>query len=203
MLEFVISLFLDNLKAALNNNEKKARKLLPLFLTIFLFLFIANNFSLLPLFTSIITEEKTAIFRTPPSHFGLTVALALGVVVTSHIMALIISPFKHIGNFIKIMPLLKARSIKDLLNALLEIFLGVLDIVGEIAKVLSLSARLFGNIFAGEVMVMIITSLAVFTHYIVPMPFIFLSAFSGLVHAFVFPLLALQFMCGTIRSVQS
>ena len=66
------------------------------------------------------------------------------------------------------------------------------------AKVVSLSARLFGNIFAGNVMVAVVIGLSAFTQFIVPLPFIVLSVFSGLIQAFVFMLLSIQFIALSI-----
>ena len=94
------------------------------------------------------------------------------------------------------------KSFADLPNVLLQLFLGVLNIIGELAKVISLSARLFGNIFAGEVMVGVIAGLSFYTMFFVPIPFIFLSIFSGIVQAFVFSYLSLSFMSDIIKSVE-
>jgi F-type H+-transporting ATPase subunit a len=92
---------------------------------------------------------------------------------------------------------LKIRSPKQAFDAVLGLFLGALDIIGEFAKVLSLSGRLFGNLFAGDVMVAVIISLASFTQFIVPIPFMFLSIFSGIVQAAVFTMLSILFIAGT------
>ena len=54
-----------------------------------------------------------------------------------------------------------------------------MDIVGEFAKIVSLAARLFGNVFAGEVMVAVISGLSAYTQFVVPLPFYVLSIFSG------------------------
>ena len=143
------------------------------------------------------------LFRVPTSDFSLTIALALVVVVLSHLIALRISPVKHILNMTKIGEVLKVRSVKDLTNLFLELFLGVLDIIGEVAKVVSLSARLFGNVLAGELMVLIITYLGVYTAYFIPIPFIFLSAFSGVVQAIIFPMLTIQYIAGMRASVKN
>lgn len=180
-------------------SKERARKFFPLFMSLMLFIAIANQFSLVPLVASVLHDGKP-LLRTATSDLSLTIALALFVVALSHIIAFSISPIRHIGNFIKIGAFFKVRSIGGFANALLEFALGLLDIVSEIAKIVSLSCRLFGNIFAGEVMVAVIASLTIWTTFIVPIPFIFLSLFSGFVQAFVFTLLSIQFMAGTIRS---
>jgi F-type H+-transporting ATPase subunit a len=197
--ESIIEFFLTKLEAGLKS-RKSAKMVAPLILTIFLIILFGNQFGFLP-FLGSITTENGPLFRTPTADFSLTIAMALMLVVGGHLIAFARAPFKAVFNFIKIDQLFKIRKFSDIPNALLEIFLGVLDIIGEISKVLSMSARLFGNLVAGDLMIMIIGSLAFFSAYLIPLPFTFLSAFSGLVQAFVFALLGLQFMAGTITSV--
>ena len=129
-------------------------------------------------------------------------ALAIIVFMVTQIVAFTISPLHYFGSFIKVGEIFKARSVSAFFKALLDVFLGLLDIVGELAKVISLSARLFGNVFAGEVMVAVIAGLSDYTQFIVPMPFYVLSAFSGLIQAMVFAILALSFISGMHNNVR-
>ena len=196
IIDFFLSKFEDSLKS-----RKLAVRIIPMILTVFFIILISNQFGFLP-FLGAITTENGSLFRTPTSDFSLTIAMALFLVGGGHLIAFIISPFKQVFNFIKIDQLFKIRKFSDIPNAFLQMFLGFLDIVGEIAKVLSISARLFGNLVAGDLMIAIISSLAFFTAYLIPLPFTFLSAFSGIVQAFVFTLLSLLFMAGTIGGVR-
>src|SRR5690606_41857026 len=66
--EMLVELFMTQLNSAWGNDEK-ARKALPFILTIFIFLLIANQFSLIPLVTSVV-QEGTAVLRTPSSEIG-------------------------------------------------------------------------------------------------------------------------------------
>ena len=177
-------------------------KHLPMILGLFIFIVIANQFTIIPFVQSIVVEGSGSLFRNPTSHFALPIALALIVAAVSHIIALTTAPIKHIGNFIKIGLFFKVRSFKDLGNAFLENFLAILDIIGEFAKVLSLSARLFGNVFAGVVMVGVITGLSTYTQFVVPLPFWVLSIFSGFIQALVFAFLAMAFISGMAKSVE-
>lgn len=197
IIEGLISFFLVHLKTAYGT-EERARRHLPYIVTLFLFIALFNEFSLLPFLGAIITGEGTSLFRTPTSHYSLPIALALITVVGANLVAFAVSPLRYIGKFIKITPLVKARSFSQLGNALLEIFIGILDIVSELAKIISMSSRLFGNIFAGEVMYITIISLSMYTQFILPFPFIFLGFFSAIIQALVFSLLALNFMAGTL-----
>ncbi|KKQ87184.1 MAG: ATP synthase subunit a [Parcubacteria group bacterium GW2011_GWF2_38_8] len=65
-------------------------------------------------------------------------------------------------------------------------FVGLIEIVGEFAKVASLSFRLFGNVFAGEVL---LVSMAALIAYLVPIPFIFLEILVGIIQALIFSIL--------------
>lgn len=202
VMEGLINFFSKNLEAAFGTKEQ-ARRFVPVMIAMFLMFFVANQFYVLPLIGDIVNGEGVKLLKTPTAHFSLPIAIALVMVGMSHLLALKAAPLKHIGQFLKFGELLKVRSVKDLFNALLEIFLGLLDIVGEIAKVVSLSARLFGNVLAGELMVVIISFIAApITFWLVPIPFIFLSIFSGLIQAFVFPLLCVQYVGGTVTAVQ-
>lgn len=200
VLELIIGFFKEKLELA-TGSEKDTKLLLPFIVTIFLLFLIGNQFSILPIISSM-TAGDAMLFRTPSADFSLTIAMALILLGLGHLLAFIRSPFRHILNFIKIDQIFKIRKLKDIPNVFLEIFLGLMDIIGEIAKVVSMSARLFGNVAAGELMIVVIGGLAVFTAYFVPLPFIFLSGFSGLVQAFVFALLGVQFAALTITSVK-
>ncbi len=200
IVEYMVEYFDVQLTSAFGSKQE-ARRFLPLIMTLILFIGLANQLSLLPLLFQI-THEGQPLLRLSTSDLNQTISLALVVLGLAHVLAFAFSPLKHIGNFIKIAPLLKARSLRDVGFALLDLFMGLLDIIGELAKILSLSARLFGNIFAGDVMILVIVSLSTYTQFFVPLPFIALSIFSGFVQAFVFSLLSIQFLSGTITSVK-
>lgn len=197
MIEMIIQFFLGQLKNAYGTDHR-SKKHLPYILTLFLFIFIANQFSIFPLLSSIINEGGTPVFRTPTSHYSLPIAMALLSVGTANLIAFSVSPLRYIGKFIKIGPILKARSLSEVGMAFIDFFIGLLDIIGECAKIISMSSRLFGNILSGEIMILIIASLSFYTQFLVPVPFMILSIASGMIQAFVFTLLALNFMAGTI-----
>ncbi len=178
--------------------EERARQFFPMLMTIFLFILIANQFSLIPLIFNIVLSDGVSLFRLPTSDLSMTIAFSLFVVILSNILAFKLAPLGHLGKFINIKGFLKIRKPGDIGMALLDFFFGILDVVSEIAKVLSLSFRLFGNIFAGEVMVLVIASLSAWTTYIVPLPFMVLSIFSGVIQALVFVMLSMQYIAITI-----
>ncbi len=203
LFEMMVSTFVDFVKGAYG--AKKVKRYLSFYITLFFFLLIANQFSIIPLLSNITAGENGHyLLRMSTADFSQTIALALIAVLGAHAIALLTNPIKHVNNFLKFDKLISIRKFSDIPNYLLEVFLGILDIVGEFSKVISLSARLFGNIFAGDVMVVVIAGIAAgYTTYIVPIPFLFLGMFSSLVQAFVFAILCLQFMSGTINAVQT
>jgi F-type H+-transporting ATPase subunit a len=81
----------------------------------------------------------------------------------------------------------KFISFKDVLG----LIVGPLEAVSELAKIISFSFRLFGNVFAGEVLLAV---LAFIVPYLVSIPFFALELFVGLMQAFVFAMLTLVFM---------
>ncbi len=199
--EDLVGFFYERLLEA-HGDVKKAKKHTALIVALFVFIFIANYFTLIPLVQSLVLDGSTFIFTAPTSHFALTISLALIVSGVSHYIAFTTAPIRHLGNFIRIREFLKIRRFKDVPNACLEFFLGLLDIVGEVAKILSLSARLFGNIFAGQVMAVVIAGLSFYTQFLVPIPFFALGMLSGLIQAMVFAILAMAFISIVANSVK-
>src|SRR5258708_1400525 len=146
-------------------------------MTFFLFIMVGNLLGLLPGFGTI-THHSVPLLRSINSDLNTTLALALISAVTTHIFAI-----KYVGlkNYLK-------RWVS--LNPIF-LFVGLLEIVGEFTKIISLSFRLFGNIFAGEVVLSTISQIFAF---IVPLPFYFLEIIVGFVQAAVFMMLTLVFM---------
>jgi F-type H+-transporting ATPase subunit a len=193
LFESLIEFMLDKMVIAYGS-EARARKFFPLIFTIFLFLLVANQFSLIPFIQSVVTPDGVELFRVPTSHYSLPIALTLMIIIMANVIAFTMHPLRHIGNFINFKGFLKVKKASDIPMAFLDLFLGLMDIIGEMAKIVSLATRLFGNIFAGEVIFSIITGLMVYTQFIVPIPFLVLSILSGLVQAFVFAMLSSIFM---------
>ena len=73
----------------------------------------------------------------------------------------------------------------------IKFFVGILELISEMAKLISFSFRLFGNMFAGEVLLIVA---AFFLPFILPLPFMMLELFVGLIQALVFAMLTLVFL---------
>ncbi|MBI2861420.1 MAG: F0F1 ATP synthase subunit A, partial [Chloroflexi bacterium] len=87
------------------------------------------------------------------------------------------------------------RRITDLLLGTIDVFVGILETITEFAKIISFSFRLFGNIFAGEVLLGAITFLI---PWVAVLPFFGLEIFVGIIQAFVFAGLTLAFMTAAV-----
>lgn len=160
-------------------------KIFPYFIIFFLFILIANWSGLLPGGESLgffhHTHEGTEIAslnRNLTSDLNATLALALISLVATHMLSIQkLGVKEYLSRFFSLNPIL--------------LFVGVLEIVSEFTKIISLSFRLFGNIFAGEVVLGTISKLFAF---VFPVPFMFLEIIVGLVQALVFSMLTMAFM---------
>lgn len=182
-------------------DKKKARQFLPIVATIFLFILFSNWIGLLPGTGSIgIWEEVhgkielVPLLRPAASDLNLTLAIALFAVFASHVMAVAaVGPLNHFSKFINLRGIYRSisKGPMAIIVAVIEFGVGLIEIVSEIAKVVSLSLRLFGNIFAGEVLMTVMIGLVA---YFVPIPFIFLEILVGAVQATVFAMLTLAYL---------
>jgi len=176
--EMAVEWFLDLMHTTLGS-EKKAERYFPLVATIFIFIMTSNLLGLFPGVGSFLIEynhHEVPLFRAPAADLNFTLAFAvISVVVTNILGMMAIGVLPHISKFINFRNPIK-------------FFIGILELVSEFAKIISLSFRLFGNVFAGEVLLTIVFFLA---PYFVPLPFLFLELFVGLIQAFLFAMLTL------------
>lgn len=199
VIEMVMDFFLKKLEMTLGC-EKKARRLMPFIVTVFIFLFLCNQFMLLPMVGSVLLGDQW-LFKTPTAHYSLPIALVVMGLGFAHIAAFIMHPIRHLSNYFKFQVFFKMKSLKELPMAMIEFFLGLMDIIGELSKFVSVSTRLFGNMLAGELIIIIISGLLFITQFIFPIPFLILGILSGLVQAFVFAMLLTLFMGSTFNGV--
>ena len=182
-------------------DAKRAKQFLPIVGSIFLFILFSNWFGLLPGTGSIgiwgLHEgavELIPLLRPAASDLNLTLAIALFAVISSHLIGLAaIGPLNHVSRFVNIRGILRSfkKGPMAILVAVIEFGVGLLEIISEIAKVLSLSLRLFGNIFAGEVLLTVMLGILA---YVLPIPFLFLELLVGAIQATVFAMLTLAYL---------
>lgn len=173
--------------------RKKTLKFLPIIGSVFFFILFSNWLGLLP-GTGSISVGHTFLLRPANTDLNLTLAMALVSVVMSHIYGFVaIGFFSHANKFIQIGTIIKSfrNGPIAVFTALVEFLVGIIEIAGEMAKVMSLSLRLFGNIFAGEVLMTVIASIA---SVAMPAPFMLLELMVGLIQASVFAILTTVYM---------
>lgn len=164
--------------------EKKARAFFPVIATLFLYILFSNWIELLPgvgtigLLSQHGGEETFAPFVRPPTaDLNATLGLALFSVIGSQVVG-----FKY----------LKSEYLKRFFNFTnpMKFVLGLLELTSEISRIISFAFRLFGNIFAGEVLLAVSLTLLPF---LAPIPFLGLEIFVGAIQAMVFAVLTLVF----------
>ena len=195
--ESILEVFLQQIDNV-TKDRKRTLKFLPIVGGVFLFILISNWMSQIPGTGSIgftHAGEFIPLLRPATSDLNLTLGMAVFAVVLSHFFGIIaIGFFKYANKFIKLGDLwhgIKSGKFINIFVAVIEFFVGLLEIISEVAKMVSLSLRLFGNIFAGEVLLTVIGSLIAF---FVPLPFLGLELLVGIVQAMVFALLTLVYL---------
>ncbi|MEK7624825.1 MAG: FoF1 ATP synthase subunit a [Patescibacteria group bacterium] len=174
-------------------SRAKTMKFLPLAGSMFFFILLSNWLGLIPGTGSLLFKHEF-LLRPAATDLNLTVAMALISVIMSHLFAIgSIGFFVHLNKFIQVGNLVKSfkRGPIGIFSGFIEFIVGLIEITSEFAKVLSLSLRLFGNIFAGEVLMTVIASILAI---IMPTPFMLLELLVGLVQAGVFSMLTIVYM---------
>ncbi len=191
-----VEFFLDILLGyfdQVTGDRKKTLSFLPVVGPIFFFILLSNWLGLLP-GTGSITVGHNFLLRPANTDLNLTIAMALVTVVSSHLFGFFtVGFFTHVNKFIQVKSLLKSfkKGPIGIFQGVVEFAVGLIEVVSELSKVLSLSLRLFGNIFAGEVLLTVIYSIVAIA---VPTPFMLLELLVGLIQASVFAILALVYM---------
>lgn len=163
----------------------KAKRFFPLVATLFLFILFSNWSGLLPGvgpigFQGIHNGHSALIpyFRAPTSDVNTTLALGLLTMIMVQVYGYKYLGFKYFKKFL------------DFSNPI-NFFVGILELISDLSKVISFTFRLFGNIIAGEILIMVMAML-------VPVfgstPFIALEIFVGFIQALVFMMLASVFI---------
>jgi F-type H+-transporting ATPase subunit a len=191
-LEFFLEIILGYFDQV-TGDRKKTLRFLPLVGSVFFFILLSNWLGLLP-GTGTITYGGEHLLRPANTDLNLTLAMAVVAVLASHIFGFItVGVFTHLNKFIQIGTLVKSlrKGPIAIFTAIVEILVGIIETVGELAKVLSLSLRLFGNVFAGEVLMVVISSIVA---TLVPTPFMLLEILVGIIQATVFSMLTLVYL---------
>ncbi len=207
-LEWVIE-FLQGLVENVSGKEK-GKRFFPLVATFFLFIVFANLLDVIPgvdTIGSITTEHGPLVgqpvlgfllfgadsnkiipwIRPATTDLNLTIAMAVVSVVVTQIFGFqLLGPGEHLSKYINIRALVKNGPL-----GIVEFVVGLLEIVSELGRIISFSFRLFGNIFAGSVLLAVFAFLLPVFATVIFIPF---ELFVAVIQAFVFAFLTLLFM---------
>ena len=202
----VFEIFVDgalSLCDQVTGNRAISEKIFPIVSSIFFFVLVNNWMGLLPgvgSFGYIQNHDGHDVFvpflRGGTADLNTTLAVAFISVIGANIFGVFtIGAWKMFNKFININALLEIpkKIFKEpvvLVTAPINFFVGLIEIVGEIAKVASLSLRLFGNVFAGEVL---LGAMSALVSYFVPLPFIFMEILVGFIQALIFSMLTMVY----------
>jgi F-type H+-transporting ATPase subunit a len=179
--EEVISYFQDFFEKTLED-KKLAMQYLPFLLTVFIFVSLCNLMEFLPGVGSVgfFGEHGfVSLFHSVNTDLNMTIALTLISVITIEVAGVLALGFvRYAHKFINF-------------SSPIAFFVGLIELVSELARLVSFSFRLFGNIFAGQVLIAVVTF---FVPYILPVPLMAFEMFVGVVQAAIFMMLTLFFI---------
>ncbi len=187
-----------NLTASIVGSPKKALPITPIVVTLILYIGLSNILTLTP-FVGSLTYNDIPLFRSPMSDFNTTFGLAFAIIIAFQFISITEwGIFGYLGRFFQFGTVYRGfrEGIGAGFMALIEFVIGLLDIISEVAKVISLSFRLFGNIFAGEVLLVIIFGAV---GYVVPALWMTLGILFGLIQALVFGALTAAYYSSVLR----
>lgn len=163
-------------------SKSVARKYFPVVMTIFVFVLALNWVGLLPGVTAFGTYHDGHLIPwlyPAGTDLNITLAFALVAFVTIEMAGVLtLGLFKYGGKFINF-------------HSPLGFVIGIIELISEIARLISFSFRLFGNIFAGKTLLVVIMF---FVPYVVPVPILAFEVFVGFIQAFIFAVLTLFFI---------
>ncbi len=189
---------------SVTGSREKSLKFFPFIFAFFAYILLNNWLGMLPGVGSIggVAQEGgekvfVPLFRGGTADLNTTLSLAIIGVVASHIFGVLaVGAWRHLNKFINIQALLDIpKKIKKeptiiIINPI-QVFVGLIEIVSELSKVISLSFRLFGNIFAGEIL---LASMSAILAFGLPLPFLLLELFVGVIQALIFAILVLSYL---------
>jgi len=202
-LEFAINALLDFCISVAG--EKNGRRFFPIIATIFLFVIANAWLSLLPGFGSILVisseGEASHLLRGANTDINMPLALALISFVVVEYFGLRSLGLRYLGKFVNVGQFFRSigqlfrgrlkAGLGGLFNGLIDIFVGVLETLSELIRIVSFTFRLFGNMTAGEILLLITAFLI---PWIFALPFYGLELLVGFVQALIFGGLTLVFL---------
>lgn len=159
--------------------------IIPIVGSLFVYIGVSNLIGIIPGFTSF-TYRGMEIFRVPTTDFNTTVGLAIGSVIFLQVVSIMdFGILGHFGKFFKFKEVFLGfkKGIGAGLMSFIDFFVGIIEFIGEFARIISLSFRLFGNMYAHEVLAVVIMGALA---YVLPAVWSTMGLLVGVVQALVF-----------------
>jgi len=181
LFEWLVEFVYDYIAEILESRDL-ARRFFPLLTTLFLFIFASNLLEFTPGIGSIGLARGTEfipLFRSVNTDLNVTLMLAImSFLVIEVTGVVVIGAWKYAGKFLNF-------------HSFIGFFVGIVEFFSEVARIIAFSFRLFGNIFAGEVLILVVVY---FLPVVAPVPVMAFEIFVGFVQAAIFALLTLFFI---------
>ena len=187
LLEWLFGGMYDYVAEVLESRDL-ARRFFPLLITIFLFVFVSNWLEFIPGIGSVGFflsggghGEFVPLFRSVNTDLNVPLALAIiSFLVVEVTGVATLGALKYGSKFIQ-----------NPIRSPIGFAVGLVELIGEIVRIVSLSFRLFGNILAGEIVILVAIY---FAPYLLPIPLMIFELFIGFLQAAIFALLTLFFL---------
>ena len=219
LMEWVVELLLGLVEGV--SGKEKGKKFFPLVATFFIFILVSNLLDVIPGVDTIGSIDITAIqqahitskpvlgfllfgdlsnklvpwIRPATSDLNLNFAMALIAVITAQAFGFYtLGPLHHLGKYFNVTTFFRSLvklDFQGMFQGVIEFFVGLIEIISEVARVISLAFRLFGNIFAGSAVLAVFAFILPFFADIIFIP---LELFVAFVQALVFALLTLVYL---------
>lgn len=165
-------------------SRKKGLQHLPLLLTLFVFILIGNLSELIPGVGSVTIGGHTPLFRAFTTDLNATLALAILSIGLVQIYAV-----KELG----VLGRLEHFFTRKPWNPM-NLFIGLVEVLSELIRIMTLSMRLFGVIYAGEVLIHVMGILAGNFGWAATLPIYLLETFFGVIQAYIFVMLTTVYL---------
>ncbi len=208
LLEFALESLLNFCRSVAG--EKNGRRFFPIVATIFLFVAFNAWLSLLPGFGSIIVHTahgEAHLLRGANTDINTPLAIAIMSFIFVEYFGLrmlgirYLGKFINVGGFIKSVGLLVKGKVKaglsELFTGAINIFIGILELLSEFIRIVSFTFRLFGNMTAGEILLLVAVFLV---PWLFALPFYGLELLVGFIQALIFAGLTLIFLTVAVTS---
>jgi len=173
-IEVVMRAMLDLVEE--NIGHKWGRQLFPFICTIFMYILVCNLMGLIPGFTAATANVNT------------NAAMAIPVFLATHFYGIRIHGIKYLNHFL--------GPIRSPAAIVLMLLMFVIELIGHLARPLTLTVRLFGNMAAKHILLLV---LAILAPLVVPGLILALGLLVSIVQAFVFTLLSTLYLAGAVE----